>query len=371
MPATPSSASPSPSSSSAPSNAPSHAIPVAIAAIAVLFLVSLMLLALHFRRQNKKKTSAAQTRKGREVHAGETVSRTHPAALMITPAEGKGTPRFVHTPGTNMRIATRRADGAWEFADPRAPFTPAIIADAADAPPSVRNSAAAATLEPPPSRASNSPYSHASYEPGSTAVLLPPRPPPPPPPPRRGARRRRRRAPPTRRGARRRRRRTPPTCRGATRSRARPPRPGPGPHPRPSSPVLAPQLHRLLERLVPRPRWRRARAWDQSVPVPAAIARRAQSHSYIATARRVRVPRARVARAAHDPRARVACARAHADDARGAREGDRVARRARDTARVRARRPEPRLGVRGPGGAAGVLASCCLLTRLRYPSIHT
>jgi hypothetical protein len=54
-----------------------------------------MLLTFHFRRQNKKKASAAaQARKGREVQAGETVSRTHPAALMITPADGQGTPRF-------------------------------------------------------------------------------------------------------------------------------------------------------------------------------------------------------------------------------------------------------------------------------------
>ncbi|KAJ6550663.1 hypothetical protein DFH09DRAFT_1168647 [Mycena vulgaris] len=186
MPTTPISSSTSPFSSSTPSKTPSLAIPIAIVAIVILLLVSIMLLTFHFRRQNKKKSSAAQ-RKGREVQAGETVSRAHPAALMITPAEGKGTPRFVHTPGTNMRIATRRADGAWEFADPRAPFTPAIIADAADAVPSRNSSAATSVInersshprDPSPFRGQRSPYSHTSYGnetpiPGSSSELLPP-----------------------------------------------------------------------------------------------------------------------------------------------------------------------------------------------------
>lgn len=200
MPTTsrPPSSSPSPSSSS-PSKAPAPIIPIAIAALAVLLLGSLMLLTFHFRRQNKKKISAAQARKGREAQPGETVSRTHPAALMITPAEGKGTPRFseyslqpvltsclcllVHTPGTNMRIATRRADGAWDFADPRAPFTPAIIPPDAALPTSRSSSAASSINErssdprrtPSPFRVPSSPYSRASYSPGSTAeLLLPP-----------------------------------------------------------------------------------------------------------------------------------------------------------------------------------------------------
>ncbi|KAJ7082998.1 hypothetical protein C8R44DRAFT_822716 [Mycena epipterygia] len=187
MPTTLRSPSSSPSSSSSSSSkAPAPIIPIAISALAVLFLGSLMLLTFHFRRQNKKKISAARARKGREAQPGETVSRTHPAALMITPAEGKGTPRFIHTPGTNMRIATRRADGAWDFADPRAPFTPAIIPPDATLPTS-RNSSAASSINErssaprtrSPSPAHSLPYSHASYSydtraSGSTAELLPP-----------------------------------------------------------------------------------------------------------------------------------------------------------------------------------------------------
>ncbi|KAJ7166413.1 hypothetical protein C8R43DRAFT_194543 [Mycena crocata] len=179
MPATPSSPS---SPSSTPSKAPpSPAIPIAITAIAILLLSSIMLLTFHFRRQNKKNIDSVAVRKGREVQEGEVVSRTHPAALMITPAEGKGTPRFVHTPGTNMRIATRRSDGAWEFADPRAPFMPAIIADATDDPrPLSRNSSAAMvehSSDPRNFPPSHSPYSHASYgyetPGGSPSELLP------------------------------------------------------------------------------------------------------------------------------------------------------------------------------------------------------
>ncbi|KAG6844936.1 hypothetical protein H0H87_002269 [Tephrocybe sp. NHM501043] len=49
----------------------------------------------------------------------------HPA-VHITPfglPDGE-TPRFKHTPGSDMRIATRRLDGGWQFSDPQPPFTP-------------------------------------------------------------------------------------------------------------------------------------------------------------------------------------------------------------------------------------------------------
>ncbi|KAJ6477111.1 hypothetical protein C8R47DRAFT_1075433 [Mycena vitilis] len=178
------STSPSPSPSSASKSPTSAVVPIAVVVI-LLVLGFIMLLTFHFRRQNKKKLGAAQVRKGREVQAGEVVSRAHPAALMITPENGKGTPRFVHTPGTNMRIATRRSDGAWEFADPRAPFAPAIIADASDAAHSQsRNSSSPANFStneldshpraPSPLGARNSPYSYASPVPGSSSQLLPP-----------------------------------------------------------------------------------------------------------------------------------------------------------------------------------------------------
>ncbi|KAJ6451644.1 hypothetical protein C8R45DRAFT_946188 [Mycena sanguinolenta] len=156
---------PSPSPSSSPKAPTPPTLPIAVTVIAVFVLVSVMVLTFHFRK--KKISAAAQARKGREVQPGEIVSRVHPAALMITPANGEGTPRFVHTAGTNMRVATRRPDGAWEFADSRAPFTPSIIADASET----------ASISHPRSRstspARNSPYSRTSV-PGSSSELLPP-----------------------------------------------------------------------------------------------------------------------------------------------------------------------------------------------------
>ncbi|KAG6834677.1 hypothetical protein H0H93_008086 [Arthromyces matolae] len=37
--------------------------------------------------------------------------------------------RFQHTPGSDMRIATRRPDGAWQFSDPSSPFTPSGVSE--------------------------------------------------------------------------------------------------------------------------------------------------------------------------------------------------------------------------------------------------
>ncbi|KAF7288363.1 hypothetical protein HMN09_01399100 [Mycena chlorophos] len=118
-------------------------IQIVIAAVCgVLLLVLLMFILWKYRRRQNAKTKARDAARnraqedaygGRETpQVGEVVSRTHPAGLMIMKADGSGTPRFVHTPGTNMRTAIRRADGAWEFSDPRAPFRPEIIADDVD-----------------------------------------------------------------------------------------------------------------------------------------------------------------------------------------------------------------------------------------------
>nr|GAT57808.1 predicted protein [Mycena chlorophos] len=118
-------------------------IQIVIAAVCGVLLLALVMFILwkYRRRQNAKAKARDAGRNraqedaygGRETpQAGEVVSRTHPAGLMIMKADGSGTPRFVHTPGTNMRTAIRRADGAWEFSDPRAPFRPEIIADDVD-----------------------------------------------------------------------------------------------------------------------------------------------------------------------------------------------------------------------------------------------
>ncbi|TFK45119.1 hypothetical protein BDQ12DRAFT_674159 [Crucibulum laeve] len=61
---------------------------------------------------------------------GTVVNEEHPSA-QITPfgSPGSETPQFRHTPGSGMRIAIRRPDGAWQFGDHRAPFTPSGVSD--------------------------------------------------------------------------------------------------------------------------------------------------------------------------------------------------------------------------------------------------
>jgi len=44
------------------------------------------------------------------------------------------TPFGNHIPGTNMRIARRRLDGAWDFEDPEAPFEPDGVTDPCPSP---------------------------------------------------------------------------------------------------------------------------------------------------------------------------------------------------------------------------------------------
>ncbi|KAK2463023.1 hypothetical protein APHAL10511_004678 [Amanita phalloides] len=57
--------------------------------------------------------------------ASTAVDKTHVAAR-ITPFASQPNliPQFNHRPGIDMRIATRRADGAWEFSHPNSPFNP-------------------------------------------------------------------------------------------------------------------------------------------------------------------------------------------------------------------------------------------------------
>jgi len=45
------------------------------------------------------------------------------------PHRGRNVPRFVHTPGEDMRIAFRRPDGAWHIGDSLTPFAPAGVND--------------------------------------------------------------------------------------------------------------------------------------------------------------------------------------------------------------------------------------------------
>jgi len=67
-------------------------------------------------------------------YKGTLVHHEHPAAQITPfggggPYSGRNTPQFKYTPGEDMRIAFRRPDGAWHFADSRTPFTPTGVND--------------------------------------------------------------------------------------------------------------------------------------------------------------------------------------------------------------------------------------------------
>jgi hypothetical protein len=79
-------------------------------------------------RQSRKRRRAGSIATG--PYHGIVVDKDHPAAI-VTPfgsSAGEG-PRFLHTPGSDMRIAVRRPDGAWQFSSPRSPFTPTGISE--------------------------------------------------------------------------------------------------------------------------------------------------------------------------------------------------------------------------------------------------
>jgi len=65
-------------------------------------------------------------------YQGTVIQPDHPAAEIApfgNPQSGATGPRFKHIPGEDMRIAVRRPDGAWHFADSQTPFEPSGVKD--------------------------------------------------------------------------------------------------------------------------------------------------------------------------------------------------------------------------------------------------
>ncbi|KAF8627747.1 hypothetical protein AX17_006114 [Amanita inopinata Kibby_2008] len=128
--------SPSPTSPSASTQAnASGARTQIIATVVAVLLLVLAGLTLYFilrwrGRQGGHDVESPSTR-------SKAVDRSHIAA-QITPygSASNLTPQFNHTPGSDMRIAIRRPDGAWEFAHPGSPFNPAGVREIEVPPPS-------------------------------------------------------------------------------------------------------------------------------------------------------------------------------------------------------------------------------------------
>jgi len=112
-----------------PTNFPSPQRGHAVALAVTLSLVGVLLIAgITFFTVRMRRARSEQEQQGRDEENGNssprrsTVLDTRHPASHITPFSN-------HQPGTNMRIARRRVDGAWDFEDPESPFEPQGIAD--------------------------------------------------------------------------------------------------------------------------------------------------------------------------------------------------------------------------------------------------
>ncbi|KAF9044743.1 hypothetical protein BDZ89DRAFT_1127780 [Hymenopellis radicata] len=107
---------------------------VVMAVIGAILVAVIVLATVRFRR--KQAASSAWDDGGRRatvVDHGHLASRITPyASRELNP--GGDEPRFVHTPGKDMRIATRGPDGAWVFSAPMKDFSPNGIGDLTPSP---------------------------------------------------------------------------------------------------------------------------------------------------------------------------------------------------------------------------------------------
>ncbi|KAI0915366.1 hypothetical protein AcV5_003857 [Taiwanofungus camphoratus] len=108
------------STSATPSNTPTSGSNTTGIAVGVsLGLVALLAIgALSFWIRRRRRLRVIVARPEYPFSRNTVVDPSHPACH-VTPfgAPGGDTPRFIHQPGANMRVAHRRDDGGWEFSD--------------------------------------------------------------------------------------------------------------------------------------------------------------------------------------------------------------------------------------------------------------
>jgi len=108
------------------------AVGVSLGIIGFLAIVGIIFWVLRLRRRSTGAQDATSlTDRNHQKYLRHTdVDEQHPARRVVPFGSPEGeTPRFVHTPGENMRIATRRPDGAWDFIEPGGPLTPSGFRD--------------------------------------------------------------------------------------------------------------------------------------------------------------------------------------------------------------------------------------------------
>ncbi|PFH47403.1 hypothetical protein AMATHDRAFT_50336 [Amanita thiersii Skay4041] len=115
-----------PSSSVLPDTAEDTKRLIAATVVTVVCLVLIGLSLFLVIRLGVRRRKATQTEL--PSRKSTAVDPSHIAA-QITPygSASKSKPHFDHRPGSDMRIAIRRPDGAWDFAHPGSPFNPAGV----------------------------------------------------------------------------------------------------------------------------------------------------------------------------------------------------------------------------------------------------
>lgn len=114
---------------------------ILLTVVGVLLIAGVVFMTLHMKRRRcPNNVNGANSFTSPPL--GRVLESSHPAAR-ISPFGSPG-PRFQHTPGSEMRIALRRPDGAWEFADPQTPFTSSGIS----APEALHSPSTASMLSP-------------------------------------------------------------------------------------------------------------------------------------------------------------------------------------------------------------------------------
>ncbi|KAF8622945.1 hypothetical protein AX15_006621 [Amanita polypyramis BW_CC] len=143
-------------SSASPSKSPQASqddthIAIIATVVVVVGLLAIGAATFFFLRWRSRRTGYDPEQRPRTSTA---VDRSHVAAR-ITPygSTSNLVPRFNHTPGADMRIATRRPDGAWEFSFPGSSFTPSGVREIEPASSTSSVPSTPSSLEPPKSPA--------------------------------------------------------------------------------------------------------------------------------------------------------------------------------------------------------------------------
>lgn len=108
------------------------ALAVTLSLVGVLLVIGTTFFAMHMRRMRLKQQRRDEKNLSFCTRKSMLLDLRHPASHI--------TPFIVRQPGTNMRIARRRLDGAWDFEDPQAPFYPQGVADPSPLPRSLLSS---------------------------------------------------------------------------------------------------------------------------------------------------------------------------------------------------------------------------------------